>query len=204
MKKKYEKKLTKKIDINPFNLYYNYDDNELYDAMKQAIKDDKYNFQSLIHIEEGNISPKKFIIPNLKPKTYIFPEQIFKNNYQDFNLDMTPFYESNIKPLTYYDIYPEEKEANSNKLKCTEYNYLPRPDYTKYTTKYDQELFDRNNNDNNNNYFFTHDKLSPEEEFRMNDLKIKKLNEKKDIYAKAFKSNPFQKTQYKKCSFVED
>ena len=109
---------------------------------------------------------------------------------------MTPFYSSNIKPLTYYDIYPEENKINLNKIKCSEYNYLKRPDYTKYTTKYNQEF-------KNNSNIFNHNKLSNDEYFKMEDLKLKRLNEKRELYSQAFEFNTFQKKPYKKSSFIE-
>ena len=197
MNDKLNKKVKRKIDINPLNLYYNYDDNELYNSIKQSIKDDKYNFQSLIHIDEGNLSPKKYINPLSKPSIKIkLPKQIYINNYKNINIDMTPFYSSNIKPLTYYDIYPEENKINLNKIKCSEYNYLKRPDYTKYTTKYNQEF-------KNNSNIFNHNKLSNDEYFKMEDLKLKRLNEKRELYSQAFEFNTFQKKPYKKSSFIE-
>ena len=199
MNDKLNKKVKRKIDINPLNLYYNYDDNELYNSIKQSIKDDKYNFQSLIHIDEGNLSPKKYIVPLPKPKPIELPKQIYINNYKNFNVDMKPFYSSNIKPLTYYDIYPEENKINLNKIKCSEYNYLKRPDYTKYTTKYNQEF----NNFKNNSNIFNHNKLSNDEYFKMEDLKLKRLNEKRELYSQAFEFNTFQKKPYKKSSFIE-
>jgi hypothetical protein len=201
MNDKLNKKVKRKIDINPLNLYYNYDDNELYNSIKQSIKDDKYNFQSLIHIDEGNLSPKKYIVPLPKPKPIELPKQIYINNYKNFNVDMKPFYSSNIKPLTYYDIYPEENKINLNKIKCSEYNYLKRPDYTKYTTKYDQE-FNNIKNKNNSN-IFSHNKLNNDEYFQMEDLKLKRLNEKREIYSQAFQFNKFEKKPYKKCTFIE-
>ena len=197
MNDKFKKKFKREIDINPLNLYYNYDDNELYNSIKQSIKDDKYNFQSLIHIDEGNLSPKKYINPLSKPSIKIkLPKQIYINNYKNINIDMTPFYSSNIKPLTYYDIYPEENKINLNKIKCSEYNYLKRPDYTKYTTKYNQEF-------KNNSNIFNHNKLSNDEYFKMEDLKLKRLNEKRELYSQAFEFNTFQKKPYKKSSFIE-
>ena len=197
MNDKFKKKFKREIDINPLNLYYNYDDNELYNSIKQSIKDDKYNFQSLIHIDEGNLSPKKYINPLSKPSIKIkLPKQIYINNYKNINIDMTPFYSSNIKPLTYYDIYPEENKINLNKIKYSEYNYLKRPDYTKYTTKYNQEF-------KNNSNIFNHNKLSNDEYFKMEDLKLKRLNEKRELYSQAFEFNTFQKKPYKKSSFIE-
>ena len=196
MNDKFKKKFKREIDINPLNLYYNYDDNELYNSIKQSIKDDKYNFQSLIHIDEGNLSPKKYIVPLPKPKPIELPKQIYINNYKNFNVDMKPFYSSNIKPLTYYDIYPEENKINLNKIKCSEYNYLKRPDYTKYTTKYNQEF-------KNNSNIFNHNKLSNDEYFKMEDLILKRLNEKRELYSQAFEINTFQKKPYKKSSFIE-
>ena len=35
MNDKFKKKFKREIDINPLNLYYNYDDNELYNSIKQ-------------------------------------------------------------------------------------------------------------------------------------------------------------------------
>jgi hypothetical protein len=37
----------------------------------------------------------------------------------------------------------------------------------------------------------------------MEDLKLKRLNEKREIYSQAFQFNKFEKKPYKKCTFIE-
>ena len=138
---------------------------------------------------EERTNPKKYVVPFNKLVKFKFPNEMYNNNYNDFNVDVRPYYEVKYKNQI---TAPLEGEIKSNFHKFEQLNYkynnfsdLKRPNYD-YILE-----------DNINNKVKYQPRLYNDEIIRDNLVEIYKKQNKKDLYNIAFKkNNVFEKTIY--------
>jgi hypothetical protein len=195
LQKNIEKNIEKQVEdiYNKIDLNFDYRNENLVNEINETIRDNTHKFENMeYNATNERTNPKKYVVPFNKLIKFKFPNELFNNNYNDFNVDVRPYYEVKYKNQI---IAPLEGEMKSNFHKFEKLNYkfndfneenLKRPNYDyilddnikKGTVKYQPRLYS-------------------DEIIRDNLVDIYKKQNKNELYNIAFKKNNiFEKTIY--------
>lgn len=157
-----------------FGLNYNYSNHYIMHRIKKDIRKEYDRKDNVMN------EPKK-----KKNNNILFPEQIYTNNYDKFEVDVTPYYKSiSMNKLTIDDIIGESK-SNKNTSTIDSYHKIKMKEY---------EI------DNNDDINITKQKLpfTPEIAFQNEMIQKRNAKEIKELYNETFKKLNYKGNEYSK------
>ena len=201
-------------DVNEkFNLHFNYDSKNVLNQINNNIKtktDTTSKPHNISNTKTQNVTNKKQL-PNKTKFNYktpfqsqnnslVLPEQIYKNNYKNFQMDITPYYEAiKDKQISYTDIYPGAKlpktTINQNRM-------IIDPIDSDLYIKLRLKEIEMNNNDQEKFTMSQNKKIKMTPEMVLIDEMLKKQSKQEilNLYNETFKKVEYVPQQYQKYS----